>query len=274
MQELLDERIANCRARYAEKPGSGVFVLLADLLRERGDYDEALAILADGLEHRPDSVAALVVMGRTLLEAGRAEDARLALQRVLELDADNLVALRLLSEDCRSRADWAGAVPFLTALAQLEPDDARWPAALEEARSYRDAPPPVEGEEKGEAEAGFATLTLVDIYMAQGYSDRAQAALEQMLEADPERADVKARLAILGVSSGVATEPAVAEPGEAPTAPEPMAEPVEAAETGDKEDILADPGEQEDDRGETRDNRKRQFSDWLDSLGQDDEASP
>ena len=235
MNALLDERIANCRARFAEQPESGVFVMLADLLRQRGDYEEALGILADGVIHRPESVAALVVLGRTLLEADRAEDARTALQRVLDLDQDNLVALRLLAEDCRSRADWTAAVPFLDRLTELEPDEKRWPAALDEARSFRDTP--AQDDTETEAEAGFATLTLVDIYMAQGYHDRAITALEQMLEADPERAEVRERLATLKGTDDVPPEaeeaaPAVEEPATMPEV-EPAFEQTQPAATSD-----------------------------------------
>jgi tetratricopeptide (TPR) repeat protein len=200
MQPDLAERIASCRARFDDEPESGVHVLLADLLREAGEFGEALSLLSDNATMRPASVSARVVLGRTLLEAGRVDDARPVLRQVLEADRDNTLALRLLAEDARSRGAWSESVPYLMRLSELEPEEPRWSAALAEARGFRDAPPT----EDDAAQAGFATLTLVDIYLAQGYHARAVAALRQMVENDPDRTDARERLAALEELVGAA----------------------------------------------------------------------
>jgi predicted Zn-dependent protease len=248
MEEVLAERIERCRQRLAEDPQSGVFVLLADLLRERGSFEEALAVLADGIRQRPESLAARVVMGRTLLETGRGDEARPVLAGVLESDRDNVVALRLLAEDCRSRAAWAAAVPYLERLVELETEDDRWPAALAQARAYRDEPPSGDGP----VQAGFATLTLVDVYLAQGYHARAMTALRQMLEVEPEREDVQARLAALEDLTAA-----------------PDSRPADAAS-----ETLPEPPTTAGQKGLRRAAQKRQFEAWLESIGHNEGEAP
>ncbi|RKZ14233.1 hypothetical protein DRQ50_09315, partial [bacterium] len=165
---------------------------------------------------------------------------------VLEVDADNTVVLRLLAEDARSRAAWSESVPFLIRLAELEPQEDRWPAALEEARSFRDSPPSADDA----AQAGFATLTLVDIYLAQGYHARAVAALRQMVDNDPERHDARARLAALEemVASGSDSRSGEDEP------------------PAGVDSALAH------DRSRRRRDQKHQFAAWLQSIDHDRNA--
>jgi tetratricopeptide (TPR) repeat protein len=186
----LDRKIDIFTQRLAQDPHSRVFAPLADLLRQDGRWEDALELLEDGLGRHPEYVSALVIKGRTLLDAGRMDQARQALARVLELDAENFVVLRLLTEDARSRQAWEESIPLLEKLVVLDPDDDRWPGALAEAKQFaaRDLPTGFEG-------SSFATMTLVDIYLAQGYRDRALAALNQMAAREPERKDVLQRIA-------------------------------------------------------------------------------
>lgn len=248
MNQTLDARISDCRARYAQEPSSGIYLLLSDLLRETGEFEEAISILSDNATVRPTSLSARVVLGRTLLEAGRADDARPVLRQILETDADNTVVLRLLAEDARSRAAWSESVPYLMRLVELEPEEERWPAALEEVRSFRDSPPT----EDLAAQAGFATLTLVDIYLAQGYHARAVAALRQMVENDPGRIDARDRLEAL--KKMVDAESDAPLPAEVPA---PVTDPALASH-----------------RERRRRDQKQQFASWLNSIDRNPEAKP
>ena len=86
------------------------------------------------------------------------------LAQVLVEDPENFVVVRLLTEDARSRQAWKESIPLLEKLVLLDPDDDRWPGALAEAKQFaaRDLP-------TDPVEFSFATMTLVDIYLAQGY---------------------------------------------------------------------------------------------------------
>jgi len=235
-------RIEAYRQRLAAAPESGVFVPLAELLAADGDLDGAVTVLEAGLARLPRSVAARVVLGRILLAAGRGERAREVLAEVLDADADNLVARQLLADDARRRGDWEASVGHLDHLARLEPEEERWTAALAEAHAR--------AEGSGAAgQAGFATMTMVDIYVAQGYLDRAAEALRRILAAQPDRADARRRLAEV--------EAALAEAGEA--APP------------DGEDAPAAGGEA---RRRQRSVHKEQFARWIERIRHDEEASP
>jgi len=194
----LEQKIEMFSGRLAEAPHSRVFAPLADLLRQAGRWDDALDLLDDGLGRHPDYVSALVIKGRTLLDAGRMDLAREILAHVLEVDGENLVVLRLLTEDARSRQDWEGSIPLLEKLLVLDPDDTRWAGALEEARVFASRDVPEES-----SDSSFATMTLVDIYLAQGYREKAMAALRQMAAREPGRRDVRERLETIGAQGPV-----------------------------------------------------------------------
>ncbi|MCB1183026.1 tetratricopeptide repeat protein [bacterium] len=240
----LDERIRVCRRRLEAAPDSRAFAPLADLLRQAGRIPEALALLEDGVARHPDFHGGLVILGHALLDAGRLAHAERVLTRVLEHDADNLVARRLLAERARDAGHWSEAAAHFEYLAGLEPDNGTWTAAAAAARECLDAageaaavsglaegdeaasPDPVGGATPPAGETapvadgagraveppgsgrpgpdrrqpgdGLITLTLVDIYIAQGYRAKALAALQRLHELAPDRDDVRERIVALG----------------------------------------------------------------------------
>lgn len=208
------ERIRICRRRFESAPESRAFAPLADALRQAGELEAAQALLRSGLERHPAFHAAQVILGHTLLDAGRTGDAGRVLQRVLTHDPQNVVALRLLTEDARSRHAWREAVPLLERLSSLEPHDERWTLALAEAQANQRHPDP-----EAAPETSFATMTLVEIYLAQGYRAKAMMALRQMQDAAPERQDVKDKIAEIGILEQAASagKPVVGIGGESGT---------------------------------------------------------
>ena len=101
-------------------PTGRAFVPLADTHRRLGELDRALEVLREGLAVHPDFASAHVVTG--WLYRDRREDARAirSFERVLELDAENRVALRSLAELVRDAGQRA---EYLERLLELDPDD-------------------------------------------------------------------------------------------------------------------------------------------------------
>ena len=75
-----------------QNPTSILFARLADGLLQRGEVARAIEVCRRGLRYRPSYPAGHVVMGKCYHAAGHYEEARLAFQTVLQLNADHLAA--------------------------------------------------------------------------------------------------------------------------------------------------------------------------------------
>jgi tetratricopeptide (TPR) repeat protein len=246
----LDQKIEIFSKRLAQDPHSRVFAPLADLLRQAGRWEDALELVDDGLGRHPNYVSALVIKGRTLMDAGRADQARIILGRVLELDGENFVVLRLMTEDARSRQAWDEAIPLLEKLVVLDPDDSRWPGALAEAKQFAGS-----DQLSGHEGSSFATMTLVDIYLAQGYRAKALEALNQMAAREPGRQDIPERIALVQAEI----------PSNSP------------GESGDQASTFPSPAASgvgpEGRQSARRSSEKKQFEEWIDRLRQEGGSS-
>lgn len=242
----LEARIRECRQRWDEAPRSRAFIPLADLLRQAGRADEALAVLENGLARHPTAVAGLVTLARALMAAGREPAAAEAAGRALELDPDNLVALELLADDSRRRGEFENAVRHYERLAALAPGDRHWPAALGRVREEQMSCAQDTGPE---AEAGFTTLTLADLYLAQGYRQKAELLLRRLAETRPDDPEVMRRLASLPASTATGG-PGSGEP------------PVPAA------------GSRPQPGAERREQAREQFARWIERIRTEREVTP
>ncbi len=252
MVEMAD-RIARYREILLEDPQSRIYVPLADLLLKNGELEEALILLEDGLSRNPGHQAAMVVLGQTLLQAGRQNHGVKVLQRVLDLSPDNFVVLRTLAENFLHRDAFTHALPLLEHLVEIEPEQLEWPKLLADARdrlaSDADKQPPAEEVAPDDANGdGLATMTLVDIMVAQGYVDKALTALQRMHENNPDRQDVKQRMDQLKAGLGRPEEPG---------------------------GVCGNPGKFELPTGETRvkmrESQKKQFGEWINKLKSDED---
>ena len=188
------DQIQRLRKRHTAAPDSKAFAPLADLLRRDGQFEEALVLLEDGLARYPDYLSAMVILGQTLLDARRMDHARKVLVRVLDLDPENFVALRLLSEDAVGHELWHLTLPWLEKLVVIEPQEQRWALWLEQARSQTATDGVAKNDPVSQRADGFATMSMVDIYLDQGYLTKALAALRLMESAHPGQREIQDKL--------------------------------------------------------------------------------
>ncbi len=106
----------------ADPDGRG-FVSLADAYRRMGKHREALRILRDGLSRHPDYASGHVVRGWVHLEEGDSEDAETAFRAALEVDAENVAALRGLGDLLLERGMLEEALAAFQELIRLDPTD-------------------------------------------------------------------------------------------------------------------------------------------------------
>jgi cellulose synthase operon protein C len=91
---LLDDAEHELEAALASVPTYADAVLaLAALRRETGQAPRTIELLATFLGHEPYHLEALASLGESLYLAGRCDDARFALDRVLRFDRDHVAAL-------------------------------------------------------------------------------------------------------------------------------------------------------------------------------------
>ena len=125
MGRSLEAQISKLRDIYrsAVDPEGRAFVSLADALRRAEDYSEARRILEEGLVRFPDSTSGHVVSAWLNLDQGDTEEAAASFGRVLQIDPNNLSALRGMGGLCEERGDVEGALGFFRDLLQENPLD-------------------------------------------------------------------------------------------------------------------------------------------------------
>ena len=245
----LETRIRECRLRWTSAPRSRAFIPLADALRQAGRWEDALAVLEAGFAHHPNAVGGLVTLARSLLAAGREGDAADAAGRALELDPDNLVALELLAQGDRQRGDLRAAIGRYERLIELAPGDGHWSGLL--GRLREEQLTTVGGAAGDDDGPGFATLTLADLYVAQGYRLKAEQLLRRLAGERPDDPEVMRRLAALPASP----QPGGSEGLRGTTTPAPTGRGLPPA-------------------AERREQAREQFARWVDRIRSEREVAP
>jgi tetratricopeptide (TPR) repeat protein len=127
--------IEKLERRNAENPLGRLFAPLADAYRKQGELERAMTLLREGLERHPDYIGAQIVLGRCHLDLGDESEASGAFQRVLDLDGENVIALKALADiaDRGGRRD--EAVSRLERLLEIDRGNEEAAAQLEALRA-------------------------------------------------------------------------------------------------------------------------------------------
>ncbi len=91
------DRIDELKKRYDENPRR-FFASLANEYRKAGDLDQAISLCQSHLAEQPGNMNGHVVYGQALFEAGRYDEAKGTFEAALNLDPENLIALRHLGD--------------------------------------------------------------------------------------------------------------------------------------------------------------------------------
>jgi len=115
----------------ADPDGRG-FVCLAHAYRRDGNSLEALRILRDGRKRHPELASGHVVAGWTHAEQGDSAEAEEAFRAALELDSQNVAALRGLGDLLAQGGELEEALGLLQALQPLDPLDGELPQRMDD----------------------------------------------------------------------------------------------------------------------------------------------
>jgi tetratricopeptide (TPR) repeat protein len=123
--EPLAGEIEGLRALFRSErdPEGRAFVPLADAYRRTHDLKRALQVLSEGLEQHPELASAHVVSAWIHRDRGDRASARAAWKRVLELDEENVEALRGLGKLLVDSGQADEARAYLEKLRLLDPED-------------------------------------------------------------------------------------------------------------------------------------------------------
>ncbi len=273
----LQARISRFRTLHEQDPDARYFAPLADLLRQDGCYDEALGLIEKGLSSHADYTAGLVILGRTLQEVGRSQEAVQAWNQVLLLDGGNLLALEALALHGLDNGNWEKTIPILEQLCEQDGDDSPWSGLLIEARGhFRNSTKvdPTTTDSASEEGDSFDTMTLVDMYLAQGYRDRALDVLRRMLPGSgPEQNTIQERISELEADGNLLpskdenkppldSDPSLGQEGKSLTAVGVFGE-----RSGGRPLVAeAERAAREKERSERRASEQRRFEEWLQKI--------
>lgn len=127
-----NQSLVNQLKEYQRDPRSLVFVTLAENYRSEGLPKQALEILEEGLVYHPKLSSALLCKSKCLYDLKRFADSLREIQGALNINPDNLRALRFQAEIYVRLGQRRAAIRALTRVVSLFPQDGEAVRALEE----------------------------------------------------------------------------------------------------------------------------------------------
>ena len=113
--------IDKLEARFRDNPKGRNFAPLADAYRKAGLIDNAIDLCQNGLKLHPDYVSAYIVYARCLIDKKDDPAALGVFRKVLELDGENIIALRGLAELAERNGKYEEEVEWLSRLLNADP---------------------------------------------------------------------------------------------------------------------------------------------------------
>ncbi|HNV26516.1 MAG TPA: tetratricopeptide repeat protein [Nitrospira sp.] len=132
----------------AKDPRSKEFLPLADEYIKAGMWQEAAAVLEDGLTVYPGFVTAMAALGRVYDQLGQSAKAKSILEEVVKQRPDNLRAHRILAKLYQIEGEAELALRSCTAILNANPFDEEALAVKRSVTGAPDEPPPSKREKK------------------------------------------------------------------------------------------------------------------------------
>ncbi len=184
------EDIKHLLKRYEQAPESRLFAPLADAYRKEGEIDRAIELCEKGLEKHPSYASAHVILGKCFYDKGATERARSEFLRVIELDPENMVALKFLGDILLAEGDGDGAARFYKELITIDPTNEDVAVSLKELEEkFQVRRIDLSNERKVtkvDSPRELATMTLAGIYAAQGYYNKALKIYQDIVRNEPD----------------------------------------------------------------------------------------
>ena len=115
---------------FAKEPGSKIFIPLAEEYGKAGMWEEAVAVLEDGLKINPGFITAMVALGRAYEQLNQPVKAQAILEEAIKASPDNLRAHRILAKLYGAQGAKEAAIRSCNVILSIHPHD-------QEALSFR-----------------------------------------------------------------------------------------------------------------------------------------
>lgn len=113
-------RIEELTKKFEENPRR-YFAPLANEYRKTGDLEQAIALCRTHLPQQPGHMSGHVVYGQALFESGALDESKTVFETALELDPENLIALRYLGDIALQQGDRDGARDWYRRVLDADP---------------------------------------------------------------------------------------------------------------------------------------------------------
>ena len=133
-------RIEELERKFNENPRR-YFAPLANEYRKAGDLTQAISICRTYVPQQPGHMSGHIVFGQALFEAGEFEEAQGVFTSALQLDPENLIALRHLGDIARERGEITSAREWYRRVLDADPRNEEIAAQLGTLNGLSDAPP-------------------------------------------------------------------------------------------------------------------------------------
>jgi tetratricopeptide (TPR) repeat protein len=195
MTDEISAEIRYLKAKYDQAPQSKLFAPLADAYRKNGQVDRAIELCEAGLARFPNYASAHVILGKCFYDKGATERSRAEFERVIELDAENMVALKFMGDILLAEGKRDDAVSYLRRLIAIDPTNNEVAAMLEGLEGeFQGREIDLEAAKRstsGERPDEVATMTLAGIYAAQGYYSKALKIYKEIVKVQPRNAEAQ-----------------------------------------------------------------------------------
>jgi tetratricopeptide (TPR) repeat protein len=172
MAEQDFSEIAKLSERFSKDPKSRIFVQLADAYRKNNMVDEALEVMKQGLQYHPQYPLAHLIMGRCFFDKRQFTQAKESFEKVIRIDPQNIVALRMLAQVCENLKDETGQIAAYKGLLTVDPLDTMAKDRLTALEVLQKKP-------------AFYTITMAQEYERQGNLAEALKVYENLGFSDP-----------------------------------------------------------------------------------------
>jgi tetratricopeptide (TPR) repeat protein len=210
MSKNLPKIIEDYRRLLQKDPNSKAFAPLAEALRENAEFQQAEIVAANGIRRHPEYVGGYVALGRILIEQSRHAEAGPILNKAVELDPQNLLALQLIGTLHLQTQQPKEALKAFKRILFLNPQSEKARNAVQKLESlsadefeddlfeYKNlksqSPPVITRVSPQEMER---KLSLIDALIVRNDLDRAKEQLEELNTRAPNNKEIAKRFELL-----------------------------------------------------------------------------